>query len=82
MKVLQLEEDTIRIHLHNINNIPLCTTKNRGIVNELKQQVADTYLLQKTCIYWFKMPKYDSSQSRTKGLGLLLNLAYNTTELN
>ena len=77
------QNETIRIHSHYVDNFPLYASNitNQLIINELKKQDADIHLWQEIGLYWQKVDKYDSCQSRTKGLELLLNLTCNTTEL-
>ena len=77
------KKETVRIHSHNIDNLPLYATKvkNQLIINELRKQDADIHLWQEIEVCWPKVDKYDSWQSRTKGLGFHSNLTCNTTEL-
>ena len=44
------DTNKVRIHSHNINNIPQYTThlKNRSIINKIKRKTADVHLWQKT----------------------------------
>ena len=76
-------KETIRIHSHNVDNLSLYATNvtNQLIINEEKKQDADIHLWQEIGLCWPKVDKYDSWQSRTKGLGFHSNLTCNTTEL-
>ena len=77
------DTNKVRIHSHNINNIPQYTThiKNRSIINEIKQKTADIHLWQETGLCWPKVETRDNWRSRTKELSVHSNLTCNTAEL-
>ena len=62
------EIEIVRIHSHNINNMPQYTTtiKNQSIISELKKRTADIHIWQEIGVCWPKVDSNDNWRSRTR----------------